>query len=608
MGERAFLRIALAQINTTVGDLPGNRALVEEAYARAIRAGATLVVFPELTLTGYPPEDLLLKPSFLEDARAALEQLAPRVTHGLVLVGFAEPSAEGPRNGAALLAAGAIRGVYHKCTLPNYGVFDERRYFEPGKRCPIYVLGPWRIAVNICEDLWVRDGVPRLQACEGRANLMVNLSASPYHARKGPERERLFVDVARDFRLPLVYVNLVGGQDELVFDGQSLVVDASGTVLARAPQFASSLQYVDLPVPPGAGTGPRDAARDGDGAAPCATGGNSEYTRGALRLEEVRLDAELVPEVCRPTRPAHDPPGDATQGLGHVHPELGDEEEVYRALILGLRDYVQKNAFPGVVIGLSGGIDSALTAVVAADALSPEAVVGISMPSAYTSESAREGAASLARNLGIRFHEIPIHAMFDRVIEDLAPLLAGGQPDVTEENIQARLRGMLLMAFSNRLGHLVLATGNKSEVAVGYCTLYGDMVGGFSVLKDVLKSQVYTLARWRNVQSPGAGAIPEDTLTRPPSAELKPEQLDTDSLPDYAILDPIVRALVEEERSPRELVASGFERETVDRIFRMIQGNEYKRRQAAPGIKITPRSFGKDRRYPLTNRYRPRQT
>ncbi len=571
MRRTSTLRAALAQINTTVGDLPGNRALVEAAYREAISSGAALVAFPELTLTGYPPEDLLLKPSFLEDSEASLQALAPIVTEGIVLVGYAAASPEGPRNAAALIAGGQVLDVYYKSSLPNYGVFDERRYFVPGNRCPVYEIGPWRIGVNICEDLWIPDSAPRVQAEAGGANLLINLSASPYHARKGTDRQEMIAGRARRFGVPILYTNLVGGQDELVFDGHSLAFDAGGRLLGRAAQFEPELLLIDLPTPTVAAPGGQDP----------------------------RVDILAFPDVAL-TAPAGEAPGT-------IHPLLGEDEEEYRALILGLRDYVRKNAFGGVVIGLSGGIDSALTAVVAADALGPEAVIGISMPSGYTSGSARQGAAALARNLGIRFHEVPIGRLFDQTREELEAPLGRAEFDVTEENIQARLRGMLLMAFSNRLGHLVLATGNKSEIAVGYCTLYGDMVGGFSVLKDVLKTRVYRLARWRNAQSPQSPPIPEDTIVRPPSAELRPDQKDSDSLPPYETLDPILTALVQEEKSPRELVAAGYDRALVDRIFRMIQGNEYKRRQGAPGIKITPRAFGRDRRYPLTNRYRPRE-
>ncbi len=628
MSPDGSLRIALAQINTTVGDLSGNLALVLDSYRSAVAAGADLIVFPELTLTGYPPEDLLLKPSFLDDTRIVLGRLVDAVDRGLVLVGFADADPDldqgGVWNAAALIGNRRWLDTYRKCALPNYGVFDERRYFRAAVRCPVYRIGPWRLAVNICEDLWVADGPPSVQAFEGRANLMVNLSASPYHAGKGAEREALVVGRARHLGLPIAYSNLVGGQDELVFDGQSLVADAEGHLLARAPQFEAHMVIADLPHPVDSPTDtpPRAAER----AHPNHLEREIQLPERPLTLDEVELDPALLPAVGPGTRPM--PPGEPAGGdarssrepspdatlpatghhplsLGHVHAALDPDEEIYRALILGLRDYVQKNGFRGVVIGLSGGIDSALTAVVAADALGPQAVVGISMPSVYSSGSSREGARTLARRLGITFHEIPITRVFDTLKTELTPHLDLRAPDVTEENLQARLRGMLLMAWSNKLGHMVLATGNKSEVAVGYCTLYGDMVGGFSVLKDVLKTQVYRLARWRNERTPDQRPIPSDTISRAPSAELRPDQKDTDTLPPYEVLDPIVRALVEDESSPREIVAGGYDRDVVDRVFRLIQGNEYKRRQAAPGIKITPRAFGKDRRYPLTNRYQP---
>jgi NAD+ synthase (glutamine-hydrolysing) len=599
MSEPAFLRVALAQVNTTVGDLPGNRELVEEAYRKAVLAGASVIVFPELTLTGYPPEDLLLKPAFLDDTRACLEALAPQITRGIAIVGWIEASSEGPRNAAAILARGRVRDVYRKCTLPNYGVFDEKRYFAPAQRCPVYDAGPWRIAVNICEDVWARGGVPALQACAGKANLMLNLSASPYHARKGRVREHLIRFRARELGLPIAQTNLVGGQDELVFDGQSLISDAAGAVIARAPQFLPHVLLVDVPLPgaPATARAARPLLEDEPpGAVPPPA--------AALELDVVDLN-DLADELrAVPGNAGASSPAEWISAQ-HTWPTLADEEEVYCALTLGLSDYVRKNGFRGVVIGVSGGIDSALTAAIAADALGPDAVVGISMPSGYTSVGTRHDARRVAENLGIAFHEIPIGGLFAQTLRELRPMLDDRPPDVTEENIQARIRGMILMAFSNKFGHLVLATGNKSEVAVGYCTLYGDMVGGFSVLKDVLKTQVYRLAEWRNAQSPAAPPIPVDTIARPPSAELRPDQKDTDSLPPYETLDPIVKALVEDDAAPGDLLARGFDERMIERVFAMIQGNEYKRRQAAPGIKITPRAFGRDRRYPLTNRYRP---
>lgn len=594
MEKRAVLRAAIAQINTTVGDLAGNRDLILEAYHQAVAAGARLIVFPELTLTGYPPEDLLLKPSFIEDSQTALEQLLPQVREAMMVVGFAEPTEEGPANSAAVIAGGRLIDVYRKCTLPNYGVFDEKRYFLPGDQAPVYEIGPWRLAVNICEDLWVEDGVPDLQAGAGRANLMVNLSASPYHSHKGAYREELIRYQARRLHCPILYANLTGGQDELVFDGQSLAVDHHGKIIARGPQFASHLMLIDLPVPGENGSGPNaDSGLSDEMPLPIC-----EITPELVQTPIADIDFTLL------AKGSELPAGAVT--LGEVHGMFGDEEEIYQALILGLRDYVHKNGFKGVVIGLSGGIDSALTAAIAGDALGADGVIGISMPSQYSSETSKQGARDLAANMGCHFHEIPITGLFESMLCQLRdPLLGGNPPDVTEENIQARLRGTILMAFSNRLGNLVLATGNKSEIAVGYCTLYGDMVGGYSVLKDLLKTQVYRLARWRNRQSHDKPVIPEDTIVRPPSAELRPDQKDSDSLPEYDLLDPLITAMVEEERSPGELIREGFDEATVIRIFGLIQGNEYKRRQGAPGIKITPRAFGRDRRYPLTNRYRP---
>jgi len=609
MAQSDVLRAALVQINTIVGDLPANRKLILDAYRRAIDAGASLVIYPELTFTGYPPEDLLLKPSFSDDTLSSLQKLLPEIQTGVVIVGLTDPCPGGMANGAAIIANGQVRDIYHKCTLPNYGVFDEKRYFQAGSRCPVYEIGPWRIAVNICEDLWVRGGVPKIQVTEGEANLMVNLSASPYWARKGTYREELFRSIARIYQIPILHINQAGGQDELVFDGQSMAVSDSGEILARGPQFESHLMLVDLPAPMESSsvkTSDTPSIKAGTPidftAYPLIDSLPDPHFDKALKIDFPALD--LPPAILSAPALVDLPAGSTT--LNFVHEILGEEEEIYAALITGLRDYVSKNGFGGVVIGLSGGIDSALTAMIAVDALGADAVVGVSMPTEFSSASSRQGAADLARNLSCQFHEIPISCLFEHMITDLKePLLKDDPFDVTEENIQARLRGAILMAFSNRLGHLVLATGNKSEIAVGYCTLYGDMVGGYAVLKDLLKTEVYRLSRWRNEQSPDSPPIPEDTIIRPPSAELRPDQKDSDSLPKYDQLDPIITALVELEQSPREIIAAGYDKETVNHIFGLIQGNEYKRRQGAPGIKITPRAFGRDRRYPLTNRYRP---
>jgi len=613
MATPGFLRIVLAQINTTVGDLAGNRRRMRAAYRAARDAGAQLIVFPELALTGYPPEDLLLRPSFVEDTRAALEALAPEFDAGAALVGTIERGPDGLQNAAALIAAGEVRDVYAKCTLPNYGVFDEKRYFVPGRRCPVYQLGPWRIAVTICEDIWVTGGVARVQAAHGGANLLCNLSASPYHARKGQVREELIRFRARELRLPIVQTNLVGGQDELVFDGQSLAVTAEGALVARGAQFREQLLMLELPAP---GTTPPAVPPH----KPPAESALLELGQREAAPPEASLELAVIAgdrawlSATRRSRAPRPTPGVAPAPPGWpisppaaaVAAEIASEaEEIYRALTLGLHDYVRKNGAGGAVIGLSGGIDSALTAAIAVDALGADRVVGISMPSVYSSPETRGDARQTADNLGIAFHELAIQSLFEHLLEELRPLLADRPPDVTEENLQARIRGMILMAFSNKFGHLVLATGNKSEVAVGYCTLYGDMVGGFSVLKDVLKTQVYRLAAWRNAQAPDRPPIPPTTLTRPPSAELRAGQRDTDALPPYETLDPLVRAFVERDAAPRDLRAQGLPAGAVAEVFALIQGNEYKRRQAAPGIKITPRAFGRDRRYPLTNRYRP---
>jgi NAD+ synthase (glutamine-hydrolysing) len=531
-------RIALGQLNLTVGDLAGNVEKMAEAAARAAAAGADLACFPELSITGYPPEDLVLRPEFVRDNLAALDELAAKTADACpVVAGFVDRTERGLHNASAYLASGEVRVRYHKIVLPNYGVFDEKRYFVPGERTEQVSVGGISVGLSVCEDAW-HPGRPF--ADYRGVPVVVNINGSPYHRRKLEERFDVLRDRIREFGGWIAYVNAVGGQDELVFDGGSLVMGPDGEIACRAAMFEEDLLVVDV---------------DDEGA----------------RAER---DAEW-PE----------PP-----------------EEIYRALVLGLRDYVRKNGFDDVVLGLSGGIDSALVAAIAVDALGPEAVRGLAMPSPYSSPQSVEDATDVAARLGLRIDTAAIEAAFDAYRAMLRPLFEGRAEDVAEENLQARIRGNLLMGLSNKFGSLVLATGNKSEYAVGYATLYGDMAGGFAPIKDVPKTLVYELCRWRNAEGPGE-PIPERVMSKPPSAELRPGQQDTDSLPPYETLDPIMEAYVEEDLGIDEIVARGHDRSTVDRVIRLIDRAEYKRRQAAPGIKITPKAFGRDRRMPITNRY-----
>jgi len=570
-----MLRLGLAQIDLTVGDLDGNVGRMADMLDRARALGVDLVAFPELAITGYPPEDLLLKPDFVRSNLTALDRLAA-ATRGLTaVIGFVDGT-DRLYNAAALFADGRRVGTYHKHRLPNYGVFDEKRYFHPGDDCPVFVLNGVPVGITICEDIWFPGGPPQA-AARGGALVLININASPYHAGKWREREQMLRTRAQDYTAAVAYVNLVGGQDELVFDGTSVVLDHGGAVLARGAQFEEALVVCDIAP---------EAIRRARQPQSLRAADQTALSRGVIPTPSVIVPSPMP--ASRPSAPAH-----------LVQP-LGPTEEVYRALELGLRDYVGKNGFRDVVVGLSGGIDSALVAAIAADALGPARVHIAFLPSPYTSEESRTLADELVARLSVHLLDISIGSIFRSYLDALASTFAGRPADVAEENIQARIRGTLLMALSNKFGWLLLATGNKSEYACGYATLYGDMAGGFALIKDVPKTLVYDLARWRN----GRGqVIPQGILDRAPTAELRAGQKDTDSLPPYDILDPILRLYVEEDTPPEEIVARGFDRETVARVVGMVDRNEYKRRQAPPGVKITPKAFGKDRRLPITNRY-----
>lgn len=584
------MRIGLCQINATVGDLEGNHRRIAEGIHRARAQAVDLLAFPEMSIPGYPPEDLLLKPSFIRGVIEHTKSLAPLTAGMTVIVGTIDRDSD-LYNAAAVLHDGAWCGTYRKRMLPNYGVFDENRYFMPGRGNPVFVRGETVIGVNICEDIWYPGGPVEEQVLRDGAEVVVNISASPYHAGKARSRHRMLATRASDNLAAVCYVNMVGGQDEIVFDGGSVIVDEQGRILAEGRMFEEDLVIADL---------------DLDGVF------HARLHDPRLRKGRIIDDGEPSPRVQLPSR-ASAASGAAPEAAVAVEarPALEKREsparrdlvpEIYDALVLGTRDYVRKNGFHTAVIGLSGGIDSALTACIAVDALGPKHVVGVSMPSPYTSDASREDAVALARNLGIELREIPVGEVFESYRRALAPSFEGKGEDITEENLQARIRGNYLMALSNKFGWLVLTTGNKSEVSVGYSTLYGDTAGGFSVLKDVWKTMVYRLALHRN--RGGRPPIPERTITRPPSAELRANQTDQDSLPPYDVLDPILTMYVEEDRSIQEIAEIGYDTELVRRIVRMVDNAEYKRRQSPPGVKITPRAFGKDRRLPITSRWR----
>ena len=592
------LRIGLCQLNPTVGDIDGNHAKVVAGICRGRELGVDLLAFPEMVLTGYPPEDLLLKPSFIEEVEAATQSLAEFTAGMTVVVGTVEREGD-LYNSAVVFHDGSVSGSYRKRMLPNYGVFDENRYFMPGKTNPVFVRGKSVIGVNICEDIWYPGGPVEEQVLRGGAEVVLNISASPYHAGKAQQRKRMLCTRAADNQAVVCYVNLVGGQDGIIFDGGSLIVNEEGQILAEGEMFDEDFLVADLDL---------------------------EEVFSA-RLHDPRLrkgrafdDGEPSPRISLSQEPAPVGRTAPTSGTGEgglavaaqSKPALEDRpavrqrkltEEIYDALVFGVHDYVRKNDFAHVCIGMSGGADSALTACIAVDALGVDNVIGVSMPSIYTSQASLDDAEALSKNLGMRLMEIPIRKVFAVYEEELAEAFKGHETDITEENLQARIRGNYLLALSNKFNWMVLTTGNKSEVSVGYSTLYGDTAGGFAVLKDVYKTMVYELLRHRNaVASPAV--CPDRVLTRPPTAELRREQTDQESLPPYDVLDPILRMYVEEDRALREIVELGYEGEVVRRIIRLVDRSEYKRRQSPPGLKITPRAFGKDRRLPITNRWR----
>ncbi|MBM46333.1 MAG: NAD+ synthase [Acidimicrobiaceae bacterium] len=557
----ASIRVALAQLNFRLGDFKTNVALIADAYERAVEQQADVVVYSELAVCGYPPEDLLLKQQFLDDARAAVEEIAANTSNAVAVVGFPEVEGECLYNSAAICYQGNIKGIYRKQLLPNYSVFDEKRYFTPGASAgPIIKIGGANIGVSICEDLWFDEGPLDHQVSSG-VGLAISLNASPYQRGKDSDRASTVIDRVTRHEIPVVYVNQVGGQDELIFDGSSFVVDSQGELVARLPQFEESVQVVDLEV-----------EECGSGDLPVIVVSRSEQQKKPIPEKRIAEEEEEIAEV-------------------------------WKALVLATRDYVNKNGFKEVVVGLSGGVDSSLVAAIAVDALGPERVHGVSMPSRYSSQGSKDDAAALAENFGIDFETISIEPGYTALTNMLEPVFEGHQTDLTEENLQSRLRGVLLMAMSNKKGWLVLTTGNKSETSVGYSTLYGDTAGGFAVIKDCPKLMVYELCRWRNQQT-SATWIPEASITKPPSAELRPDQTDDQSLPPYEVLDPLLEAYVEQDQTAGELISRGYDAEIVHRITRLVDLAEYKRRQSPPGPRISTKAFGKDRRLPITNQYR----
>ena len=564
--EGVSLRLALAQVNGLVGGFKANAEKVKSTCAQARKMGADVVLFPELMLTGYPPEDLLFKKSFIENCRETLKKLAP-FTRGLTaVIGFAEQKGKHLYNSSALMCDGKHIATYRKMLLPNYGVFDEKRYFKEGEKPVRFSLKGAQIGLTICEDIWEESGPGKTLCQKGGVDLLLNISSSPYH--KGKARRQMIIKRAKSYKCPIAYANLVGGQDELVFDGQSLIVDAKGRIIVQGNSFEEEIMFTDVTLLIKTRT---------KKAAPKA-------------IRSYRAPASLSKVKIKKTLPAH------------TYREKSQEEEVYSALVLGTRDYICKNGFSKVVLGLSGGIDSSLTAAIAVDALGPDNVVGVLMPSPHSSKGSVDDALALAKNLNIKtftFHIVSAMKAYEYILKEM---FWSTDPGLAEENLQARIRGNLLMALSNKFGWMVLTTGNKSEISMGYCTLYGDMAGGFAVIKDVPKILVYKLARWLNREQE---IIPQNVLTKEPSAELRPDQRDTDSLPPYELLDPVLLRYIEEDLSIEEIKVSGLSKSEIKRIARLVDLNEYKRRQGPPGVKITPKAFGKDRRLPITYRFKP---
>ncbi|KPK41284.1 MAG: NAD synthetase [Omnitrophica WOR_2 bacterium SM23_29] len=567
------IRFAMAQINPTVGDLPGNRDKILKFISDARSLGCDIVIFPELSVTGYPPEDLLLKPHFIEDSLKIFKEIVHKTENITAILGCIDKVKDSLFNAAALIYDGKSVHIYHKIHLPNYGVFDEKRHFKSGNECVTFRLDSLKIGVNICEDIWEAEGPAKFEALKMGASIIINISASPYYAGKLHLRESMLAERSKETGSIILYNNLVGGQDELVFDGASMIVDWKGKIIARGRQFEEDLVLFDL---------------------------NTEEflkVRKTPKRKSIKThfrSFEVSLKKCKIKLKPPFPPRSIEK--------LGSIEEIYKALVLGAKDYVTKNGFKKVVLGLSGGIDSAVTGCIAADALGKSNVIGVTMPSIYTKDETRSDAVKVAKNLGIEIMTIPINSIFQVYLRTLKKEFKGKKSDITEENIQARIRGNLLMALSNKFGWLVLTTGNKSEMSTGYCTLYGDMAGGFAVLKDVPKMVVYQLAEYRNAVA-NKEVIPQSIIKRAPTAELKPGQKDQDTLPPYPTLDSILKLYVEEDKSFNEIVGQHFDPKTVKKVISKVDGNEYKRRQGPPGIKITPRAFGKDRRFPITNRY-----
>ncbi len=579
------VRIALCQINPTVGDFDGNVKKIVKFIEDAGAYKPDIIAFPELAVTGYPPEDLLFKPQFIEDNLNALKEIQKKVGDFVVITGFVDKK-DDIYNAAAVIHNKKIVDVYHKIRLPNYGVFDEYRYFQAGTRYPVYEMGDAMFGVTICEDIWYPEGPAAVQALEG-AEFIININASPYHMGKSHSREKMLSVRASDSSVIVAYLNTVGGQDELVFDGQSFVVDENGDVIAGAKQFEEDMIVIDLDLDAVFIKRLRDPRRR-----------QQVISLEKGKIEKIIIEREKGRKGEREKRSSIPSP---------IHrftdSPIPVEEDVYNALVLGTRDYILKNGFKNVCIGLSGGIDSSVVAAVAVDAVGKENVTGIFMPSPYTSKESREDVDELSKNLGIKVIEEPINDIFKIYLKTLRSEFGDLPADATEENLQARIRGNILMAFSNKFGWLVLTTGNKSEMSVGYATLYGDMAGGFAVIKDVPKTLVYGICEWKN-RNEGRTVIPERVLCKEPSAELKPDQRDIDTLPPYEVLDPILKAYIEEDKSFDEIVNMGCEDDCAKKVIKMVDVSEYKRRQSPPGIKITPRAFGRDRRFPITNRYR----